>query len=240
MLMVADSSSLPNSLSTVPNGDPEIASDNAPRRRFALGRVVKNAAPDADLVAQIRAAKAAGRDPKKTSAQEPAESTPAGEDRIEQIAEGLDQMFDLMVALHDQEKTRDKMFDALYSELHGYKNDFFYERLKPVWQPLLFLLDSIEQYQDEISSRAEIAGADVSGNVGHFHDQLMEALRIAQMEPMPKPEGEFNPKIQRAVEVVPVAAAQNNRIVRVVRSGWMLNGQPMRPADVVVGRSAAH
>ena len=40
------------------------------------------------------------------------ERSTAGEDRIEEIAEGLDQLFDLMVSLHEQEKTRDKMFDA--------------------------------------------------------------------------------------------------------------------------------
>lgn len=217
----------------------------APRRRFALGRVVKNAAPDEDVVAQIRAAKAAGREPKNLPQVE-AENIPAplaaagvltGEDRIEEIAQGLDQMFDLMVSLHEQEKTRDKMFDALYDELHGYKNDFFYERLKPVLQPLLFLLDSVEQYQHEISGNTDLQNLGVGGNVAHFHDQLMEALHIAQMEPMPQPEGEFSPKTQRAVQVVEVAPAQHNQVLRVVRGGWLLNKQPIRPADVVVGRS---
>lgn len=93
-------------------------------------------------------------------------------------------------------------------------------------------MDSIEEYCSKIGDKPEIVE-----NLRHFHEQLLEALTIAQVTPMDKPSGEFIAKTQRAVGVETVDAAQNGQIVRVVRGGWLLNGQILRPSDVVVGKS---
>ena len=202
--------------------------------KFALGRVVNNAAPSEEMVKQIMAKKAGGS-PEPTPEAELGK--PAVGEQLEQIVEGLGHMFDLMAVIHDQEQSREKVFDTLYKELHDYKNDFFYERIKPIVRPLLFLMDSIEENQLEVAAEGD-AKPGVAQNLEHFHHQILDILEICQVERLPTPQGEFEARTQRAVEVVSVVGHQDGTVQRVVRSGYSLNGQMFRPADVVVGKAS--
>jgi molecular chaperone GrpE (heat shock protein) len=160
------------------------------------------------------------------------------EQQMEYLHAGMAQVFDLIVALHEKEAAHERVFDTLYKELHEYKNDFVYERLKPIVRPLLFLMDSLEQFQQEVKAGGEtISAKTVNENLQHFMDQLHDALAIGEAQPLEKPTGEFDPKSQKAVEVVPVPNDENNQIQRVVRSGWTLNGEMLRPTEVVVGKA---
>lgn len=147
--------------------------------------------------------------------------------------------------LNSRESTQEKVFNTLHAELSGYKRDFIYEHLKPVVRPLLFLYDSLEKFDSEVSlferaseeeQRIGLSPRAVRDNVTFFRDQLVEALRVCEVTMMEDVEGPFNPKLQKAIEVTPVDSSQDNVIQRVVRSGWYLNGQLLRPAEVVVGR----
>ncbi len=153
---------------------------------------------------------------------------------------------DQVTQVNERETSLERVFDALHSELADYKNDFLYEHLKPVVRPLLFLFDSMEQFDGEVSmAEATMTGASngqvlsppvVRENVRFFRDQLIEALRTCEVTIMDTPRGVFNAKFHKAVDVMPVPQAEDNHILRVVRSGWFLNGQLLRPADVVVGK----
>lgn len=148
--------------------------------------------------------------------------------------------------VNERETSLERVFDALHSELADYKNDFLYEHLKPVVRPLLFLFDSLEQFDGEVAmveatltteSRGEILSPPVvRENIRYFRDQLIEALRTCEVTIMDAPRGVFNPKFQKAIDIMPVSQHQDNEILRVVRSGWFLNGQLLRPAEVVVGK----
>ncbi len=148
--------------------------------------------------------------------------------------------------VNEREGAMEKVFNTLHSELAAYKNDFLYEHLKPVVRPLLFLFDSLEQFDGEVSMAQSSLGQTAQGgvlspgvvreNVHYFRDQLVEALRVCEVVLMDAPTGTFNSKFHKAIDVVPVGAEEDGKIVRVVRSGWFLNGQLLRPAEVVVGR----
>jgi molecular chaperone GrpE (heat shock protein) len=206
-------------------------------RRFGLGRMVRNAAPPEELVAKILEART-------KSDENPTQNAPAAapsDEKIEQIAEGLGQLFDLVAAVHEQHAARDKAFDLLYEELGDYKNDFFYERLKPIMRSLLFVVDSIEEFSREVEEHEKngqtVPNATIKANLEHFRDQLVDSLHIAEMAPIERQSDEFDPKTQRAIDVVPVPAAQNNTVQRTIRGGWTMGGQILRPADVVVGKA---
>ena len=216
----------------------------APERRFAFGRMVKSAAPPADVVQQILEQRAATKDADAQPDNAP-DAHIAGEEsnpQLEHIAEGLGQLFDLVVALHDQDSAENKAFTTLHAELSDYKNDFFYERLKPFARQLLFVSDALSQYRAEIDAAAKtgekLPAAAVQSNVAHINDQLHDALALIEMAPV-KPGGdEFDPKTQRAVEVEKVPRAQNNSVMREVRAGWTMGKSLLRPADVVVGKAS--
>lgn len=163
---------------------------------------------------------------------------------VEQIAGLTEQIREV----NERESVVEKVFNTLHSELADYKNDFLYEHLKPVVRPLLFLFDSLEQFDGEVavaqsSEAPEVAGVlsapVVRQNVHYFRDQLVEALRVCEVVLMDSPSGNFNSKLHKAVDVLPVSREEDGQIVRVVRSGWYLNGQLLRPAEVVVGKFRA-
>ncbi len=227
-------------------------SKEVPERRFAFGRMVKSAAPPADVVQQIIEQRNAVRDAK--SQDDVAESNGSNAEvepllralepqsqQIDSIADGLGQLFDLVVALHDQDAAENKAFDTLHAELSDYKNDFFYERLKPFARQLLFVCDALEQYQQEVAECAAqgqtLPASEVQANVSHCAAQLRDALLLIETAPVADAQGTFDPKLQRAVEVERVPKARDKEIVRQVRAGWTMGGNLLRPADVVVGKS---
>ena len=247
-------------------------SQQVPEPRFKFGRMVKSAAPPADVVQQILEQRnlvrdgavrdgavrdGAVRDTKTEDAPDVAASNSDNGSEIEtlrralepqtqqidQIADGLGQLFDLVIALHDQDAAENKAFDTLHAELSDYKNDFFYERLKPFARQLLFVCDALEQYQSEVALNAAqgqiLSAGEVQENVAHCAAQLRDALLLIETEPISDAQGAFDPKTQRAVEVESVPGAQDKQVVRQVRAGWTMGGNLLRPADVVVGKSGS-
>lgn len=141
---------------------------------------------------------------------------------------------------------QEKVFNVLHAELQDYKNDFVYERFKPTVQSLLFLCDSLEQFDKEMADE-EVPDSEerqqglspqiVRENIAYFRVQLVEALATCAVTPMETPQGEFDPHRHKAVKLVAVAHTADNVVQEVVRGGWYLNGQLLRPAEVIVGRA---
>lgn len=159
-----------------------------------------------------------------------------------EVLPALSELRELLLSIQETQENRDRAFDLLYDELSGYKNDFHLERLKPSLRALLFLLDSIEGFERELNDYDGRGDAVliklVKANLVHFRDQLTDVLTILELTPIELEDDKFDPKTQRAVEVVPVEAPQNNMVQRQIRGGWRLGGKMLRAADVVVGRSS--
>ena len=163
------------------------------------------------------------------------------------VREKLGAIADQVGEMNARESTQEKVFNTLHGELSAYKKDFIYEHLKPVVRPLLFLYDSLEQFDGEVARlersenkerREALSPIAVRQNIAYFRDQLVEALRVCEVMMMDAPSGAFNAKLQKAVGVEKVTEDKANTVVRVVRSGWYLNGQLLRPAEVIVGKSS--
>ncbi len=173
----------------------------------------------------------------------------ASSDELALVQIQLEELTDQIRQVNEREGSMEKVFNTLHTELAGYKNDFLYEHLKPVVRPLLFLFDSLEQFDGEVSMAEGTLGQTAQGgvlspsvvreNVRYFRDQLVEALRVCEVVIMDPPTGNYTSKFHKAVDIVPVGAEEDGKIVRVVRSGWFLNGQLLRPAEVVVGKFRA-
>jgi molecular chaperone GrpE (heat shock protein) len=163
---------------------------------------------------------------------------------MEQMREDMNGIAHLMTEIREHGTAQDKIFDTLHAELQGYKNDFIYEHLKPVVRSLLFLYDSLEQFDSEMlvfeqaypNERREFSPSLVRENVIFFRSQLVESLRICEVVPMEEPEGFLDPRLHKAIDVVAVGPELDRVVLRLVRSGWFLNGRVFRPAEVIVGR----
>lgn len=233
----------------------EISADEAPATGAAQAQRLDINGTAASFAAQARVPQTSGASTMGASGASAMGET-TSEEILEYVAgmaqellvlrEKISGVADAVDELNTRETTQAKVFDTLHAELGDYKKDFIYEHLKPVVRPLLFLYDSLEQFDDEIGQyerpqaeeRRGLSPSLVRENVSFFRDQLVEALRVCEVTMMEAPEGAFNAKLQKAIGVESVEAARDNTILRVVRSGWFLNGQLLRPAEVIVGRVA--
>jgi len=202
-------------------------------RRFAFSRFVKSASPE-DTASQVIESRNAG---KKADTPESALSV---NEQLAQLSDGMSQLFDLMAAMHEENNSRDKAFDTVYNELNEYKNNFVYERIKPFLRSLLFVFDSVNDFNREVGEAESedrfIHPAHIKANLDHIQEQLLDALAMVEVEMIQQKEETFNPRLQRAVEVIPVPQEEDNQVIRIVRHGWTLGGNNFRPADVVVGK----
>ena len=224
----------------------------------ALEEALAGSAPALDINGVLPSAPPMGRAASEAIAE--ADSPGGGETTSEEILEYVAGMAQELLVLREKisgvadsidemstrESTQEKVFDALHAELGDYKKDFIYEHLKPVVRPLLFLYDSLEQFDGEVAQyerpqpeeKRVLSPRLVRENVSFFRDQLVEALRVCEVTMMEAPSGAFNAKMQKAIGVESVPPERDGTVVRVVRSGWFLNGQMLRPAEVVVGKAA--
>lgn len=204
-----------------------------------------------EAMAQVEEAKTVTIPPvAATVSPAPAPKTSASMPELSELRDEIERLTEQITQVNERESSLERVFDTLHAELSDYKNDFLYEHLKPVVRPLLFLFDSIEQFDSEVAmteaaapkavaTQGNLSAAVVRENVHFFRDQLVEALRVCEVTVMDPPTGAFNPKFHKAVDVMTVPREQDGTIVRVVRSGWFLNGQLLRPAEVVVGKFRA-
>ena len=187
-------------------------------------------------------------DSESVAASIPDSDEQAMHDRLAKMQNEMVRMSRLVESINERESSQEKVFNTLHSELRDYKNDFIYEHLKPIVRPLLFLYDSMEQFDHEVaeadkhhkgSEARTMPPKLVRQNIQYFKDQLVEALRICEVTPMETPRGQFNPKLHKVIDVVPVKAEQDGTIQRVIRSGWYINQQVLRSAEVIVGKKMA-
>ncbi|MEO6906428.1 MAG: hypothetical protein ABI210_00925, partial [Abditibacteriaceae bacterium] len=124
--------------------------------------------------------------------------------RLAKMQKEMIRMSRLVESINERESSQEIVFNTLHSELRDYKNDFIYEHLKPIVRPLLFLYDSMEQFNEEVEeANKNLRGSEahamppklVRQNIDYFKDQLVEALRICEVTPMETPRGQFNPKL---------------------------------------------
>ena len=112
------------------------------------------------------------------------------------------------------------------SELTSFVGAELVKRLLPV-------LDHLEQALSGISEEEKKSGwvKGVEMAVKEFNQVLIqEGLEEIVAE------GQFNPSLHEALDT---SDGENNMILKVVKKGYNLNGKVLRPAGVVVGRSAS-
>ncbi len=147
--------------------------------------------------------------------------------------------------LSAQQSVQQSIFDALHVELSDYKNDFIGARMKPVITAMLFLGDTLTEFQKEVDNLVDppdwlgsqvLSKKLVDSNLVHFKDQLDETMRMCEMEKIDVVAGEVaDARTQRFISAEPTEdAALDNRIRKVVRLGWKQGSKTFRPTEVTV------
>ncbi|RYX81760.1 nucleotide exchange factor GrpE [bacterium] len=176
-------------------------------------------------------------------------------DALEVMAQAMTQMQNSLETVradvsHLKQKGNDseRVFNVLHNELGDYKRDFVFEHVKPLLRPLLFVFDSLDDFDKEMvlyqtDQESQTLAPDalkatkVRENIAFVRDQLEQALASCDVEPLPAPSGRFDGHEQKAVATVAVAPEQDGTIQSIERQGWTLKGHVLRPTEVVVGKA---
>ncbi|MCW3135225.1 MAG: nucleotide exchange factor GrpE [Methanophagales archaeon] len=104
---------------------------------------------------------------------------------------------------------------------------------------LLSVADTLDRAMDshEADGGCELVGKMLEGtrsNLGMTYNQLLTAIGVTPIAPLP---GErFNDELHTAIETTPNSFLPDKAVVSLVRKGYMLNGELIRPAEVVISK----
>lgn len=133
----------------------------------------------------------------------------------------------------DNDPVREKAFEILYEELRAYRDDFLAQAEKPLLLDLLLLYDSFLWFQQTVVQE-QMSAETVADSFQFLLDELLEVLYRRDVVPMERKDT-FDPKNQRALQAEPAKRPEDDRrIARVVRRGFLRNGNTLRPEEVVV------
>lgn len=136
----------------------------------------------------------------------------------------------------DSDKVRERAFDQLYTELQQYKDDFIFKAEKPLLLDLLLLFDSMNWFQQSLVKQ-EASPEVIADNFQYLIDELVEVLYRRDVVPV-EPNEAFDPKIHRALQVVPTDdPALEHRVDRVLKRGFARGERVLRPEEVAVYRA---
>jgi len=100
---------------------------------------------------------------------------------------------------------------------------------------LSFILDVVDNLERALTFGESDPQALLEG-VETTYRELSRGLAREGVEVVRSMDEPFDPAVHEAVAVVPLPAAEEERVVAVDRPGYTLNGELLRPARVVVGK----
>jgi molecular chaperone GrpE len=103
------------------------------------------------------------------------------------------------------------------------------------------LLDVVDNLDRAVAAATDGASADAAllKGVELVRQLLLARLAAYGVKPVPAQGLPFDPRVHEAVSTVPVSdPTEDERIVGVVRTGYSIGDEVLRPAGVVVGRLA--
>lgn len=172
-------------------------------------------------------------------------------DETTSVQGNLPTLVQSLQALIDQKSgLNQRMFDALYEELKGYKDGFLLESVhKPIIRDLITLYDDLtrthRQLQEAGAESAKLP-AEVSNklferlktmdtNVEHNIEFIVEVLARLEVTMLPLGSGKLDKQTQRAVAVeVAEDPDDDGNIVRVVKRGFYWKDRVLRAEEVVI------
>lgn len=111
------------------------------------------------------------------------------------------------------------------------KRDQAFSLTKAFFDPVMNLKRSLQTLDDVTLDESFANGLRL------VHHQFMEAMSKLGLEEVPGEGAPFDPKVHEALAVTPVTdPEQDGRILTVHAVGYVVNGQVLQPAQVVVGK----
>ena len=152
---------------------------------------------------------------------------------VQEIEERLQEKEKLLREYIDAHKASKADMDGVRRRLEGeLERRLDAERVK-VAGVLLELLDGLERLEKNV--RPGVSMEDLAAGIELLGRAVQRQLDRLGLEKIPAEGGAFDPKLMEAMATEPVEAERENQVLEVLRSGYRLKGQLVRPAGVKVG-----
>lgn len=136
--------------------------------------------------------------------------------------------------LNDQ--MREKAFEALYSELKQYKEDWVFQAEKPLLLDLLLFHDSMNWFQESLVKQ-EMSPEVIADSFQYLIDEFLEIMYRRDVVPIDTPET-FDRRVQKAVKVEETDDIElDQRVSQVLKRGFARGDKLLRPEEVVISRA---
>lgn len=100
-------------------------------------------------------------------------------------------------------------------------------------EKFLPVLDDLELALGNVPAEVREHGESFVQGVQHIHGKIQGLLANAGIEPM-EPSGQFDPNLHEAMQQIPSADHESGEIIEVMRTGYRIRDQVLRPAMVRV------
>lgn len=129
-------------------------------------------------------------------------------------------------------------FDALYAELKQYRENFLAQAERPLLLDLVLFYDSMNWFRQSME-KGEMSTEVLADSFQYLMDEFLEMLYRRDVNPM-EPTAEFDRSRHKAIRVIETDnAADNKRIARVLKRGFLRGEGVLRAEEVEVFRSPA-
>ncbi|HMV67164.1 MAG TPA: nucleotide exchange factor GrpE [Myxococcota bacterium] len=133
------------------------------------------------------------------------------------------------------ESGRDAAIEHMGAELKAYRDDFVAQAEKPLLLDLLMLYDSFHWFHQSLVKQ-ESSPEVVADAFQFLVDELLEILYRRDVVPITTGD-RFDRTLHKAVQVMEAEQnADDNRVARVVKRGFLRKDLVLRPEEVVVYR----
>lgn len=110
--------------------------------------------------------------------------------------------------------------------------------LKSLISELLETVDNLDRAIDTASGHSE--ESELQSGVVMIRDQFITKLGNFNVVRLNAQNADFNPNLHEAISMMPVAdPAQDGKVISVIKEGYTMNGEVLRPAVVAVGKHTA-
>jgi len=123
-----------------------------------------------------------------------------------------------------EDKAKNRLYDELYAQVEFARNGMSRSQLRPLFGELLLIIDRL---------RAESDNPVVASVV----EELEEVLGRRDVRRMPELDT-FDPQFHTAVKTEASVDAPKGTVLTVLRNGYLVGGEVLRPASVVVSQGS--
>ena len=133
------------------------------------------------------------------------------------------------------DSTKEKAFDKLYADLENLKRDREFENLRSLFTDLILFYDRIKNIEEGLSKESSDLESGFSSTIESISTELIEILERRDIKLICPSSSAFDPKIQKAIDVHGTNNEDmNNKVIKVVRKGFMCRGRILRPEEVII------